>query len=72
MATKIFCDGCDDEVKEPHRLSVSIKQNGHVSAHGGEYELCDSCFADIVDRANPARWARRPKAGPAPRVASGF
>lgn len=72
MATRYFCDGCDQEVGDNRTFVVGIStpteimeemRKGNQAALGGEtYHLCDYCEKSLKVRANPKAWTRDTKA----------
>jgi hypothetical protein len=64
MARKIFCDGCDNEIKNLNPREYERKvcvEHGETTIIGETFDLCASCASDLIDRANPARWPRAAK-----------
>jgi hypothetical protein len=68
MTTKVFCDGCDDHISEPHRVnrvvvSYPIRAGG-VGREPEEFDLCSSCIDAFRFQHTPKKWARaaKPKA----------
>lgn len=50
MATKTYCDGCDDEIYgSPHRVNIRIIDGIDIF-----YDICDRC----LDRFDPKTWPR--------------
>lgn len=72
MATKYFCDGCDDEVAENRTFIVTIATPQQLmeaerhAAMGGvapanrskSYHVCPSCENELRRQADPTTWAR--------------
>jgi len=61
MATRVYCDGCDEQLhtdSDIQNITVSVKKNGEISAASGAYELCKGCAATLVSQSNPRNWAR--------------
>lgn len=59
MATKIFCDGCDKELKSPLDKKWNVQvANATTSKLSETFDLCDSCGLRLEANTNPKQWAR--------------
>jgi len=62
MATKVYCDGCDEHILEPHRITkVAIAYELKPWLQGmkdDEFDLCSSCIETFRLNHLPKRWPR--------------
>ena len=68
MATRYFCDGCDQEVGSNRNFVVNIttitgalndlRDQKWSVLDGKSYHLCEHCEVRLKDQANPSGWPR--------------
>lgn len=70
MATKFYCDGCDQEINDKQYVVAIMSVPEVLDALKGihaekdallkspHFHLCDGCLAKLRSDANPSNWAR--------------
>ena len=66
MATKEFCDGCDDEIRtDNRRRKVCIEDpRKDVTLMSGVFDLCVPCSRRYDEITDPKKWVRAARATP--------
>lgn len=75
MATRYFCDGCDEEVSDKRMFMVRISTSAELmqemeACHGRgamptnykQFHLCETCERTLRRDADPTNWARAVRA----------
>lgn len=57
MTTRIYCDGCDRDLRKEERNAFAVSWGGpEVKSENRAWDLCFTCLALYIKRHDPRNW----------------